>query len=99
MSIGCKMTHYVYILRCNWGELYVGYTTDLKRRFQEHQKGIGCKYTRGRRPVRMVYSKGYQDRGSAMKREAELKQLTKEEKLQLVKNQHYSKLYDLIMMV
>lgn len=61
------MGHYVYILRCADETLYTGYTTDLDRRVKEHNQGQGAKYTRGRKPVELVYSEEYRTRSSAQK--------------------------------
>ncbi|MCS6845771.1 MAG: GIY-YIG nuclease family protein [Caldilineales bacterium] len=66
-------TFYVYILRCADGSLYTGWTTDLDRRVAEHNAGRGAAYTRGRRPVALVYHEPQPDRASAMRREAEIK--------------------------
>ena len=49
--------HYFYVVSCKDGSLYAGYTNDLKRRIKLHNEGKGAKYTRGRGPVRLVYSK------------------------------------------
>lgn len=72
--------HYVYIAECSDGTYYTGYTTDVERRIKEHNQGTGAKYTRGRLPVLSVYSEEYETRSQAMKREYEIKQLTREEK-------------------
>jgi len=78
---------HVYILRCNDDTLYTGITTDLKRREQEHNESPkGAKYTRLRRPVKLVYSERCDDKSSASKREYEIKQLSRKEKLELVEN-------------
>ena len=82
------MRHYVYMLRCADDSLYTGYSTDLDKRLKEHNgegKKPGAKYTRPRRPVQMVYSRYFMSRSAAMKREAAIKQLTKPEKLDLIK--------------
>jgi putative endonuclease len=76
--------HYVYILRCEDGTLYTGYTTDLKARVAVHNAGRGAKYTRGRRPVTLVYRKGFRSMGKALSREYALKQLTRAEKEALI---------------
>ncbi|ADL11600.1 GIY-YIG nuclease family protein [Acetohalobium arabaticum] len=80
------MGHYVYILRCADETLYTGYTTDLDRRVKEHNQGQGAKYTRGRKPVELVYSEEYRTRSSAQKREYEIKTYSRQKKLDLVKN-------------
>ncbi len=78
------MAYYAYILRCVDGTLYSGYTTDLARREKEHNDGVGAKYTRSRRPVKLVYHEAFTTRSDAMKREAALKKLTKAEKEALI---------------
>lgn len=78
------MTHYVYIVRCSDGTLYTGYTTDVERRVSEHNSGEGAKYTRGRTPVELVHTEEFEDKGSAMSREYRIKQLSKDEKEELV---------------
>jgi putative endonuclease len=75
----------VYILECADGSLYTGITNDLEKRLIAHNSGKnGARYTRGRRPVRLVYSEGCKDRGDALKREAVLKKLSRAEKLRLI---------------
>lgn len=76
--------HYVYILECADGTLYTGYTTDVERRIEEHDSGEGAKYTRGRTPVDLVYKERFEDRSSAMRREHEIKQLSRAQKERLV---------------
>ena len=81
------MTWTVYIVRCDDGSLYTGITTDLDRRFEEHRKGgRGARYFAGRAPVAVVYTEGGHSRGSASRREAAIKKLTREEKLRLVRD-------------
>lgn len=77
--------YYVYILKCSDKTLYTGITTDLKRRIIEHNTSeLGAKYTRGRRPVKLVYSKKFRDRSAASKQESKVKKMTREEKLNLL---------------
>lgn len=79
------MEHYAYILKCADGTLYAGYGMDLKRRVKEHnESNLGAKYTRGRRPVKLVYSEKFTTRSLAQKREAEIKKLSRKEKLKLI---------------
>ncbi|MBU2103881.1 GIY-YIG nuclease family protein [Patescibacteria group bacterium] len=79
------MNWHVYILTCADGTLYTGCTTDLLRRTQEHnQSDKGAKYTKARRPVTLAYSEQFQTRSEASKREAELKKLSRKEKLTLI---------------
>ena len=76
---------HVYILRCNDDTLYTGITTDLNRREEEHNSSkLGAKYTKLRRPVKLVYSESCDDKSSASKREYAIKQLTRKEKLELI---------------
>jgi len=77
-------THYVYMLECADGTLYTGYTTDVERRLDEHDSGVGAKYTRGRTPVDLIHSESYDTKSAAMAREYEIKQLTRAEKEQLI---------------
>ncbi|WP_062532801.1 GIY-YIG nuclease family protein [Jeotgalibaca dankookensis] len=72
--------HYFYVLVCADHSFYAGYTTDPKRREAEHNKGIGSKYTKARRPVKMVYQCGFETRSLAMKAEAAFKKLTRTQK-------------------
>jgi len=77
--------YYLYIVRCADSTLYTGITTDVDRRVREHNTALrGAKYTRGRRPVTLVYTKGFPDRASASIEEARMKRLTREQKLQLL---------------
>ena len=78
---------HVYIVRCNDDSLYTGITTDLIRRLKEHNNSPrGASYTRGRRPVTLVYTDTVIDRSSASRREREIKHLSKlaKERLLLV---------------
>ena len=77
---------HVYIVRCADGSLYTGIATDVQRRVSEHNAGQGAKYTRGRRPVALVYREAAKDRGGALKREYVIKQLTPAEKRCLIDN-------------
>ena len=78
------MDNYIYILRCADGTLYTGWTNDPDRRLAAHQAGRGGKYTRARLPVEMVYTERFDTKREAMRREWEIKQLTREEKLKLI---------------
>ena len=72
--------HYTYMLKCKDNTYYIGYTNDLKKRLQAHNEGKGAKYTKGRGPVELVYYEEYEEKSIAMRREWELKQLTRKEK-------------------
>ena len=86
------MKHFVYVLRCADGTLYTGYTTNLVTREAEHNgegataslKKRGAKYTRGRRPVSLVYSEDFESRSEALKREAVIKKFSRTKKEGLI---------------
>lgn len=78
------MTCYCYIVECADGTYYTGWTTDPQRRVQAHNAGRGARYTRARRPVRLVYVEALADRSSAMKRERTIKALSRVEKEKLI---------------
>lgn len=75
---------YVYILRCADGTLYTGSTDDVERRVAVHNSGKGAKYTRGRTPVEVVYTEECEGCSAALKREYAIKQLSRQEKIQLI---------------
>ena len=77
---------YVYLLRCADDTLYTGVTTDAARRVRQHNGELagGPRYTRGRRPVQLLWSEAVADRAAAQSREAQIKRLGREEKLLLV---------------
>lgn len=74
----------VYILRCGDGTLYTGCTNSLPRRLAAHQSGRGAKYTRSRPPVALAYQETVVDKSAALRREAAIKRLTRQEKLALI---------------
>ena len=80
------MVHCVYLLECSdeRSSFYIGYTTDLARRLAEHNAGTGAKYTRGRTPVVVRYVEYWESKREAMRREWELKQLSRGEKERLL---------------
>ena len=72
---------WVYIIKCSDSTLYTGITTNLKRRLEEHNHSpLGAKYTHGRRPVKLVYSKKFKNKSLASKEEARIKKLSRKEK-------------------
>ncbi|MDP2720477.1 MAG: GIY-YIG nuclease family protein [bacterium] len=84
--------YYLYILECSDQTLYSGITVDLERRVKEHDSSeLGAKYTRGRKPVKLVFSKEFQNRSQASKEESRIKKLSREEKLELIKTYHDAK--------
>ena len=77
--------HWVlYILECRDGTLYTGITDDLERRIKAHNSGKGAKYTRGRGPLLLRYQEPCPDKSSALRREREIKALSRKEKLALI---------------
>ncbi len=76
---------YVYIVRCRDGTLYTGVAADPGARVRLHNEGKGAKYTRSRRPVKLIHIEEHGGRGRALRREAEIKRWTRDEKIALVK--------------
>jgi predicted GIY-YIG superfamily endonuclease len=76
---------FVYILRCADGSLYTGITKDVKRRCQQHNDGTASRYARSRRPTKLVWQEAQPSRGSALKREAAIKAMTRPDKLALIR--------------
>lgn len=74
----------VYILQCADNTMYTGITNDLESRVQSHNNGTGAKYTRGRSPVKVVYTEKCIDRSEATKKEREIKILNRTSKLKLI---------------
>ena len=82
---GVSLAWYVYILRCGDGTLYTGITDDVPRRLATHRAGKGAKYTRGRGPLELVWQEEVPDKSAALRREYQLKQLSRSEKEQLIR--------------
>ena len=76
--------NFTYILKCSDGSLYTGWTNDLERRVKAHNAGKGAKYTKSRRPVELVYFEAFATKQEAMRREWEIKQLSRVEKCKLI---------------
>ena len=76
--------HYVYLVRCADSTLYCGWTTDLEKRVRAHNSGQGAKYTRSRRPVKLVYAEEFAEKQEALSREWHLKRLSRAEKIRLI---------------
>ena len=77
---------FVYIVQCERdNSFYTGYTKDLARRMQNHNSGRGGKYTRARGPVRLLYHEEYRTRRAAMRREREIKKLSRKKKKELIR--------------
>lgn len=77
---------YTYIVECADGSLYTGWTDNLEARVAAHNAGKGAKYTRSRLPVKLVYYESFDTKEEAMSREWHIKQLTRSEKLLLIKS-------------
>ena len=78
--------YYVYILECCDKSLYTGYTNHLEKRIKAHNEGKGAKYTKGRRPVSLVYFESFQTKSEALKLEYAIKQFSRKKKLELIKS-------------
>jgi putative endonuclease len=78
------MNFYVYMLRCADGTFYTGYTNDIHKRITAHNLGKGAKYTKSRRPCKLVWACACDTKSAAMKCEYEVKQLTRKQKLKLI---------------
>ena len=76
---------FVYILQCKDKSLYTGITNDLQKRLSDHRAGGGSKYVRSRLPVRIVHKENCRTKSKALKREAGIKRLTRQQKLKLIK--------------
>ena len=77
---------YLYILRCGDGTLYTGITNNLEKRLEAHRTGKGAKYTRGRGPLELIYREICEDHSHALKRELEVKKLSRQQKEYMIKN-------------
>lgn len=86
-SVTNQHSFYAYMLECSDGTLYTGWTTDLSKRIDVHNLGKGAKYTRVRRPVKLIASWSFDNKIAAMKMEYQIKQLSKKKKEQLVLSQ------------
>lgn len=76
----------LYILRCGDGSLYTGIAVDVQARLEQHRSGKGAKYTRGRGPLELVYTESCGDHSDALRRELEIKKMTREQKLDFLQN-------------
>lgn len=76
--------NYVYILKCKDDSLYTGWTNNLEKRIDAHNRGCGAKYTRGRGPVKLMYFEIFEDKREAQSREYYIKKLTRKQKLKLI---------------
>lgn len=76
--------NYTYIVQCRDGSLYTGWTNDLKKRIEAHNAGKGAKYTKSRRPVKLLYYKEFDSREEAMRREYEIKHMSRKKKEEVI---------------
>lgn len=76
--------NYTYIVECSDGSLYTGWTNDLEKRIRAHNSGKGAKYTKSRRPVVLLYYEEFQTKEEAMRREWEIKQMSRQKKMRMV---------------
>ena len=77
--------YFVYLIECANGSLYTGITTDVARRFKEHTTGVGGRYTRSHRALRVAYTEQHPSRSAASKREAQIKSWRHAKKLDLTR--------------
>lgn len=83
-----NMIHYVYIVKCSDNTLYTGYSLNIDKRVEDHNKNkCGAKYCKTRRPVTLVYFEEYSTKSEALKREYAIKQMTRQQKLKLIYKQ------------
>lgn len=85
------MLHFFYLARCSDGSLYVGSCHDLLKREARHNEGKGAKYTRDRRPIKIIYSEQYETLLAARKRELQVKKWSRIKKENLVAGKHPTK--------
>jgi len=78
--------YYLYILECEDGSLYTGIAKDVQLRFEKHIKGVGARYTRQHKPVRILYTEELPTQGDALKRELQIKGWTRKKKFSLIGN-------------
>ena len=84
VSENLEEKNYMYLLRCADGTLYCGWTNHLEARVEAHNAGKGAKYTKSRKPVKLVYFETFLTKQEAMRREWEIKQLSRVEKWKLI---------------
>lgn len=80
--------YYVYIIQTIDDKLYCGYTDNLEKRFTAHLNGVGAKYTKSHKPLKIVYNESYSTKSEAMKEEYRIKHLTRVQKLELIANKN-----------
>lgn len=78
------MAYYVYVLLCNDGSYYTGHAKNVQSRFRQHERGLGARYTRIRRPQKIIHVERFCTRSEAMHRERAIKRLSHVQKQKLV---------------
>lgn len=78
--------NFIYIIECADGTFYTGWTTDVDRRILVHNTDKGAKYTRGKTPVKLVYTETFETKSEALKRERSIKKLSREDKIKLIES-------------
>jgi putative endonuclease len=81
--------HYFYVVECSDGSYYAGYTNNLSIRIRKHNEGKGAKYTRSRKPVKLIFSRKYETKREALQAEYRFKKLTRKEKEQFIVKESY----------
>jgi putative endonuclease len=81
-----KKNWLVYIAKCKDGTFYTGCTNDLGKRLKKHNNNVGAKYTKGRTPIKLIYTEMNLNKSQALQKEHEIKQLSRQEKIKLIKN-------------
>jgi putative endonuclease len=84
------MSFFVYILLCNDGSFYTGYTQNLKRRVRLHKNGKGAKYTKSHKPKNVAFVELFESRSEALKRERRIKKMSHKQKQKLIIKNNYS---------
>jgi len=85
------MSYYFYLARCSDNSLYCGSCVDLDAREKRHNEGKGAKYTRSRKPIKIIYSEEFETKCEALKREAQVKTYSKIQKEELAQSKHQKK--------
>ncbi len=79
------MNHYVYMILCSNNNYYTGYTTDIERRYKEHERGTDkCRYTRSFPPVKLAAYWRFDNKSAALKTEIKIKKLSRDNKIKLI---------------
>lgn len=81
---------HIYILLCEDGSLYTGYSNDVEQRFSDHKNGKGGHYTRSHKPVKLIYQETSETKSKALKRERQIKGWSREKKIEILKLKEYA---------